>query len=243
MRPRSKQRCHATSKIFYCKCSERNAIDQLNFKENICARLANKIINSFLSAAGYETAITTKKLQKDDIMALQEFARSIPQYITNVAAENKIVLTKNQQDKILKLFLGFYSSTPTEFRFKPGEIVLIDKIVNSVYSTLALNNNMYDVPNNLLNSQKSLSNSLVQTSVGLLFNVEQIDTIERISNISGNKDSSSQSSRANNSDRRTDHPVDRVISISSNKTVDGMKLHFHFSYLRTHNRLNFIKSY
>lgn len=95
-------------------------------------------------------------------MALQEFARSIPQYINNVAADKKIVLTKNERDKILKLFLGFYSSTPTEFRFKPGEIVLVSEIVE-IFSR-----NYSDTSETAVND-KTLSCDTVNTAIGLLF--------------------------------------------------------------------------
>jgi hypothetical protein len=97
------------------------------------------------SLAGYETAITVKKINETKIDSLQEFARNIEEKILSFISENELKLTSAELHNLNKWFFGeMYAKKSKEFQFKLGETELIGEIVLYIENSLVTNQNSYE---------------------------------------------------------------------------------------------------
>jgi hypothetical protein len=123
--------------------------------------------------AGYETAITVKKINEAKINVLQGFATKIDEQLNSYISENELNLTTAEQHNLNKCFFGeIYATKPKEFEFKLEECALICKIVAYIKRSLALNNNVYSIFS-IINENIESDDDVVDTPIGCLFGINE----------------------------------------------------------------------
>lgn len=88
--------------------------------------------NCFSSAAGFQSALSIKRILPIDLDGLETFAHDFPDTLMQFADDNKIPISANDRAHILKLILGFFGTRPEKFKWHIGEKAAIMEIVSIV---------------------------------------------------------------------------------------------------------------
>lgn len=106
-----------------------------------------------------------------EVIDLEIFATTIPQFILNRSHILNVKLTPVYQRNILYLFLGMYATDSMNFKFKMGENVLIMQLIQFSKRELEINNNSNDI----FEQNISERNATVATHIGDFFGSDDLE--------------------------------------------------------------------
>lgn len=125
------------------------------------------------SLAGYSTAFTIQELNENELLKLQEFAKTVPELIDKYCSENKIDREKRERSMICRLFLGIHEDA-SSFQIFHGEQMLLLRVANWVKAKVGRESmdDFSSFPENDWSSQQHCLTT--RTIVGILFTSEGI---------------------------------------------------------------------
>lgn len=83
------------------------------------------------SLAGYSTAFTVRELNEQELVKLQEFAKTVPDLISKYCFKNNIDRDQRQRPIICRLFLGLHEDA-SSFQIFHGEQMLLLRVASWV---------------------------------------------------------------------------------------------------------------